>query len=494
MRKRFTLAAAILQFGAGIACFIVATRLPRPESAHQTFDLLQHTVESTARQVQHWEQHLARIRSADLPQRTAQMKQRSSELAQRLRERSWDYQSASQMRDTLGQIARGLAQWSETFDAEQIRNFASGLGETAKFLDEQVIQSAEQTAEQIHALAGALSKDAELFSTLTRDLPSNWHAAEEVDQALGRLDEGLTRMGSLLDPRRVKAMRVGLAGLETSLSATAEEVGKFAGYKYPVVRFVGWRPEVEERLFWPNGERIAGGLRQATEGVRAAQSELESLSRDLPVIKDSLEQSRKTLSSTRSALRLALERRDKLDPLLRDTPERARKLSEALPKISASFAESLRQATRLRELTRSMHQAAEILTRQADSWSQTRQSVRQIARVLETAAEHLQQITSNREQFDSATDQLNDFMTTLADLLPILTEAIDSSLGVDADDIRTLRQHLDQTARYLPDLRHRTADSLTGIRWLALLGGVLLCLGGMRQFWDGCFAKDRISL
>ncbi|MCX7700375.1 MAG: hypothetical protein N2039_05820, partial [Gemmataceae bacterium] len=139
-------------------------------------------------------------------------------------------------------------------------------------------------------------------------------------------------------------------------------------------------------------------------------------------------------------------------------------------------------------------QAAEILTRQADSWSQTRQSVRQIARVLETAAEHLQQITSNREQFDSATDQLNDFMTTLADLLPILTEAIDSSLGVDADDIRTLRQHLDQTARYLPDLRHRTADSLTGIRWLALLGGVLLCLGGMRQFWDGCFAKDRISL
>lgn len=491
MRKLIKLAIAILYFGAGMACFTISMRLPQPEATRQTLHHIQHTLESTKTQLGILEQHLAGVRRADLQQRALSMRERSSELAQRLRERSWDYESATHMRDTLGQLASGLTRWSETFDAEQIRKFATGLSETARFLDENVVQSAEQAAQEVQAFADALSKDAELFSELTRDLSSNWHQAEEVDQALGRLDDGMTRMGRLLDPRRVRAMRVGLSGLEKSLDATAGEVERVAGYKYPVIRFVGWRPEIDERPFWPNGERIAEGLRQSTEGVRAAQEELDALLRDLPVIKDSIEQSRKTLSQTRSALRLALERRDKLEPLLRDAPNRAKKLSESLPRMAANLAENLRQATRLRELTRGMHQAAEILAKQADNWAETRQSVRQIGRVLESAGEQLQRITANRQQFDSATDQLTDFMTTIADLIPIVTEAIDSSFQVDANYICTLRDHLEQTARQIPDLRDRAGDSLTALRWLSLLGGISFCCAGVRQIHEGWSTKHQ---
>ncbi len=481
MRQGLALLTALLQMSVGISCVAVAFRLPRPEPARQTFDHLQQTIERTAHQVALFEQRLAAVGRADVATRVRQVRERSLAWEPWLREHSWDHQSLSQMRDTLSQISRGLSRWNETFDAEQIRTFASGLREGAQFLDENVIGSAEQSAEHIQSLAKMLSKDAESLSTLTRDLSNDWGTAEEVEKALGRLDEGLSRMGSMFEEKRVRAMRTGLAGLETSLDATAGQVEKLAGYKYPVVRFVGWRPEIDEKPFWPNGERIATGLRQATEGVRAAQTELETLSRDLPVIKDSLEQSRKTLSQTRSAVRLALSHRDKLEPLLRETPQRAATLATTLPKLAETLADSLRQTSRLREMTKGLQQAAAVLQKQADHWSQTRQNIQQIARGLEIRAEQLRRITDQPDEFDSVRRQIADLVTTLTDLLPLLTDVVGDSPRTDADNLEQLRGNLEHTAERIPDLRDRAVDSLAALRWLFLLGGALLFLNAVQK-------------
>src|SRR5205085_5352732 len=120
-------------------------------------------------------------------------------------------------------------------------------------------------------------------------------------------------------------------GLETSLTTGAEQVERLTGYTYPSVSFEGVRPVVEQKPFWPEGEKIAAGMRQAAKGVRAAGKELEELGNDLPRLRSSLAQSRRVAEATRSALGAALKQQEKVEPLLRDVPEHAARLAEDLP-------------------------------------------------------------------------------------------------------------------------------------------------------------------
>ena len=70
----------------------------------------------------------------------------------------------------------------------------------------------------------------------------------------------------MLKAERFDAMRDGLAGLDTSLSSTADQVDKVGGYSYPVITFNGLKPNVENprepgsgQLGRPNQPAVNGG-------------------------------------------------------------------------------------------------------------------------------------------------------------------------------------------------------------------------------------------
>src|SRR5207245_10137319 len=86
-----------------------------------------------------------------------------NELAQRLREQtetitsllrkqSIDYEAVGLVRDALGDVAGGLDSLAETLNPATLGQLGSGLGETAKFLEERVVPSAKQAADRLHEL------------------------------------------------------------------------------------------------------------------------------------------------------------------------------------------------------------------------------------------------------------------------------------------------------------------------------------------------------
>src|SRR5206468_2553666 len=124
----------------------------------------------------------------------------------------------------------------------------------------------------------------------------------EIHDSLGQFGTGLGRMEQLLDPARLTTMREGFQGLDSSLSTGADEVERLSGYTYPMVTFDGLQPVVDRKPFWPEGEKIAAGMRNAAKGATAAAKQLDSLAEDLPRLQESLRQSRKAAAATREVL------------------------------------------------------------------------------------------------------------------------------------------------------------------------------------------------
>ena len=71
------------------------------------------------------------------------------------------------------------------------------------------------------AFAG-LEKDATRLATLLRQAPPDLKAAKTIHDGLGSFDAGLDKLGDFFKVERIDAMKEGLAGLETSLTSTAE--------------------------------------------------------------------------------------------------------------------------------------------------------------------------------------------------------------------------------------------------------------------------------
>src|SRR5207244_752909 len=130
-----------------------------------------------------------------------------------------------------------------------------------------------------------------------------------------------------------------------------------AGYSYPVVKIDRLKPVVEQRPFWPEGEKIAEGMMKAAAGAKEAGKELDDLAGELPRLRASLDESRKGVDKTREALATALKQQDKVEPLLKDIPAHTARLAEELPTLGGDLSRLLRDTGRLKEVAVSLRQA-----------------------------------------------------------------------------------------------------------------------------------------
>src|SRR5262249_11370432 len=163
------------------------------------------------------------------------------------------------------EVAAGLDSMGATFDGTRVQKLGDGLGETAAFLEERVIPGAAKAADQLETSTKALRADAEHLTRLLKAAPLDLKVAREVHDSLGRFSEGLDKMNTVLKLERLGTMRDGFKGLEDALGTGADQVEKVAGYTYPMVEFNGLKPVVDQKKFWPEGDKIAEGMRKARD-------------------------------------------------------------------------------------------------------------------------------------------------------------------------------------------------------------------------------------
>jgi hypothetical protein len=330
-------------------------------------------------------------------------------------------------------------------------------------------------------MATSLRKESDRLRSLGRQAVPDFQAAQEVYEALGRLDGGLQRFGTIFDRSRWEAMQDGLAGLEASLEATAGEVERIARYKYPIVRRNGIRIDLEEKPFWPNGERIADGLRRATTGTRAAREELAIASREIPAVRDAIDSSRQTIQRTRQTLGAALKYRKEVESLLNEIPDRTGQYTENFSKLAEQFADSLRQLQALKKFTDGLRQVASTIEKHADDWSQTHSTIQGTAKILHTAARSLDTLTKNRDEYDLFVRQSAQALQDISELFPKISEATEQQLEQSEKTLSELTQHLRYTNDLVPAWVDRAVWCLALLRGLAILGGITLGLVGLSK-------------
>src|SRR5262249_31974627 len=155
---------------------------------------------------------------------------------------------------------------------------------------------------------------------------------------------------------------------ESALGTTADQVERVSRYGYPVVRRDGWKMGTDVKPFWPDGQKVADGLRQGAAGMKAADQELGGVAGRLPALRQAVADGRAIVEKSGDALGMALKQHDQIALLLKNAPEHAARLAEELPQVGASLARLLRGTRELRQVADGLRQTQQALTATGRAW------------------------------------------------------------------------------------------------------------------------------
>jgi len=389
-----------------------------------------------------------------------------------------DYDTVHALSDALDDAANGLDGLSETLDPKGLKQFGAGMEAAADFLEKQVGPAAAKAADDLDKTTGAVRDDAKRLSTLLRTAPPDLKAARDIHDGLRTFDQGLERMQQLLKIERLDTMREGFKGLEQSLNTGAEQVQRLSSYTYPVVRFNGWSPSVEQRAFWPQGGEIADGMRKAAKGATAANEELQELAKDLPKLRQALEESRKAAGSTRQALAAALQQQDKVEGLLKSVPEYAARLTEQLPQLADSLAKILRDTSRLKDVGKLLRQTQTGIDTAVARWPELQRNLGRSSVLLRNTRKQLDYVLAHRDEYEASLQHTLVLSRTIAASLPLLTAQLEMELDDQESALTNLDDSINEVRESLPGFAHGASKILQTTRLLLLLLAVIFGLHG----------------
>jgi ABC-type transporter Mla subunit MlaD len=339
-----------------------------------------------------------------------------------------------------------------------------------------VADPSEKSAAELDAALAGLEKDSARLAALLRQAPPDLKAARAVYDGLGSFGGGLDKLDELLKPERLDAMRDGMAGLDTSLASTADQVDKVGGYSYPVVTFNGLKPSVEMHKFWPEADKVSEGLRKAGKGAQAAHKELDLVNKNMPDLRKAMEESRKSVSQTRQSLGTALKQHAETEKLLKTVPEQTAALAEALPKMGRTLALMLRETKKLRDLATGLRAVRKTLDETLKAWPDVAAGLKMSATVLDRARAQLDETAANREQYEEAMESSTRVARSLADLLPVFTDQLDSRLGQQEASLEQMETGLVEVNKSLPVMEAKTGEVIQTVKWLLYLVALLVAL------------------
>jgi uncharacterized phage infection (PIP) family protein YhgE len=395
-----------------------------------------------------------------------------------LRGQQVDYNTVRTVSDALGDVANGLDGLSQTLDPEGVARVGAGLKATADYLDQRVAPAGTEMAGQLDKATAGLQADARRLSTLLRGAPVDLKAAREIYDGLARFDEGLERMDSLLKLQRGEAMKEGFKGLEESLTTGADQVARLSGYTYPVLRFEGLKPVMDQKQFWPEGDKIAEGMRKAAKGATAAGEELDQLTKDLPKLRQSLEESRKVASRTREALAGALKQQDQLEALMKNVPEHAARLAEELPRLGASLGKVLRDTANLRDVAKLLRETQKGIDEAVGRWPELRKNLGRSAVLLRATQGQLKYVLEHRTEYEASLQQTLTMSRTISAALPLLTEQLEQDLSEQEQSLTSLGEGIDEVTSVLPGAGRTASRLMQTTRLLLCLLALVFALHG----------------
>jgi hypothetical protein len=475
MRRTVFLLMGLLELGVAGVLVAFAWQLPGKSDIDQSFDRAERVTERTGSQVKLFRQQVHDLRRPELQDLSRQLQAETKTVTGTLKSQTVDFDRLETVGDALGDVATGLDGFGETLDGDSLGKVGDGMGETASYLDQQVAPTAGDAAKRLDASTAALRADAKQLAVLLRHVPPDLKATKEIHDGLARFGEGLDKMQELLKAQRLTSMREGFKGLETSLTTGADEVDRLAGYHYPVVTMRGLKPDVEQRRFWPEGEKIADGMRKAAAGAKAADEEMAALEADLPKLRSSLEESRKMADRTRDALATALKQQDKLEAVLKSVPEHSARLAEELPKLTGDLSRVLRETERLKEVAATLRQAQKGVNAAVAKWPELKTNLSKAATLLRATQLQVRQALARRQEYEAALKQSIVLAESFATLLPIYLESLDLQLAEQERGLDDLSHGLDDVSATIPEYARATNGLVGTARLLAwLVAGIVL--------------------
>jgi ABC-type transporter Mla subunit MlaD len=483
MRRYVFLSLGVLEFFVALALLGFAWQLPNAAEVGETVSRVARVGRQTGRQVHALRDqlHSLRERRPQLHELAVRLQEQMRTVNEHLRGQQVDYDTVRTVSEAMGEAAEGLDGLGTTLDPDGVGRVGTGLKAAADYLDEQVAPAATQAADQLEKTSGQLKEDAERLASLLRAAPVDLKAARQVHDSLGRFRDGLDRLEGLLKLQRAETMRDGFKGLEESLNTGAGQVERLAGYTYPAVRFDGLRPVVEQRQFWPEGDKIAEGMRKAAKGATAAGEELEQLTRDLPRLREALVDSRKVVTTTREALATALGQQEKVEELLKNAPEHAARLAEELPRLATALARVLRDTARLKDVAGLLRQAQKTIDVAVSRWPELRKNLARSAVLLRATQKQLRYVVDHRSEYEASLRGTLTLSRTVSAALPLLTEQLEQDLHEQEQSLTNLGEGIDEVTGTLPGLAARASGLLQTTRFLLLLLAGVFALHGIHM-------------
>jgi uncharacterized phage infection (PIP) family protein YhgE len=480
MRRIVFLSLGILESFASLVLFFFAHELPGSEEVQDGVGRVERVSRQTTAQVQRLRNQVATLRERrpQLQEMAVRLQKQMRLVTDNLKDQSIDYDTVKTVGESLGDAADGLDGLSATLDPKAVAKIGEGFNAAAAFLDDQLAKAAEEMADRLDRSTDDLRTDAKRLAELLRQAPLDLKAAREVHDALEKFSEGLDRISTPLKKERIAAMREGFKGLEDSLTTGAEQVERLAGYTYPVVMLNGLRVTVEQRQFWPEGERIAEGMRKAAKGTTAAGKELDALVEDLPKIQASLDESRKVVRKSRDALANALKQQAQVEPLMKDIPAHAARLAEELPQLGAGLSKTLRDTSRLKELAGLLRQAQKGIETTVERWPELRKNLGRSAALLRLTQGQLRHAVEHRAEYEASMQQTLVLAKTFSAALPLLTEQLDEELRDQEQSLTGLEASIGEVGVVLPVYARTASRVLVTTRLLLVLVGVIFAVHG----------------
>lgn len=452
----------------------LAIQLPRTQDVRASFRRAEGISGRAGSQVRLFRNQVRDLRRPELNELSRKLQTEARTLTRQINSQQVDYQSVRAMRDALGDLADGMGTLSSTLDETQLAQVGRGLGKTARFLDDQVVPTAERTGKQLDGLSRALKGDADRLTKLVKDSPADLKAFRDLHGALGNLSSGIREMEGALASERVAAMRDGFGSLADALADGAEEADarRDKGLTFEVLaRSVEGGTAGDDEL----GTR----MRRAASAAQAARRELARMADDLPRLRSALGDSRKIVDRTRTALGDALSQEGDAEPLLKDLPDHLAGLADELPRLSANLSRVLNDTQSLRDLAAALRRAERGFDVAVARWPEFKRLLARSADLLRSARSQLDYTLEHRQEYESALTQTVSLADAFASMLPLMTEHLDQQLKEQELALDELGESIDDVTDVLPECARQTITILRTVRGLLYLLATAVSLHGL---------------
>ncbi|MBI1918082.1 MAG: hypothetical protein HYS12_25605 [Planctomycetes bacterium] len=480
MRRAVFFALGVLELAVASILLTIGLLLPAESAVRDNFNRITQVADSTEAQVKALREQVGTVHDEKVQSFLKDLGPHLPRLKQRL-QGDVTFETAREASQSLGTLASAMEEWANTLDPALVQNLSDGTLRLASFLDDSVVTTAGKSAARLEKTTEALRKDADVLTRLVKDAPPDLKAAREIHESLSRFSEGLDKVSVLMGAERLKAMREGFKGMESSLETGAAQVDKLASYTYPVVKLNGFKPPtVDDKAFWPEGEKIAEGMRKGAKALKAAGKELDAQAASLPHMQKSLDESRKSVARTRDALGRALKDHDKLEAVLKGIPQNTARLAEELPTLSADLAKVLREAERLKEVSANLRQTQKDMASAVAKLPKARQGLRDSAVRLRELQKKLDVAVQSPRSKDTL-EKTVELTEAAAQVVPLLAARLEQ-MDAPHQGLATLSEKLGEVRGSLPQMADSTVTLVTLLRWLLWCAALLVVVHSATQF------------